>query len=309
MWFHDGWKAALSEIQTQTMNKNHSIFLATAALLLPASICHAALVTDTFSDGDRTTNAAWYYAVGSGAPTSVNTNGTQQNLYVNASSRSNAQVWTTFSSTTIAVGQTLRVSMNFDVSGGSGNSGDAPLRVGFYNVASPVAADQDGGITNANWSEATGYAAFVSAAAGSTLTGSTTNFRQRTDANNTLWAGGAHTGITSNVSGTVPAVLGGDADLTTSPLRYTLGYTMTRTGADSMDLFYSLSDANGQIHSISGSAASGIESTFNTFSFFTGAAAAEDFAIDNVTVELVPEPGVALLGAAAGMLLLQLRKR
>ncbi len=284
-----------------------SIILALPATLLPATA--TVLLSDDFSDGNRT-SPAWYYAQGLTGST-LTTNGARQNLLLNATTRNNAQVWTTFSATTLNIGETLSVSFNFDARGGINSADDGPFRVGFFNVATPVYADKDSGIDNSNWSGATGYGAFADIHAEAAIDSSPeSTLRRRTGNSTTLWAGGSHTTLTTTLT---PAnsshSIGSTANLETDALRYLITFSLTRTGADSVDLFYQMRDtSNNIISTMTATDGSGALTTFNTFSVFTGLTVAEDFAIDNVVISVIPEPS-SILATALTPLLAAFRRR
>ncbi len=284
------------------------IILALSATGLPATA--TVLLSDDFSDGNRT-SPAWYYAQGL-TGTTLTTNGANQNLLLNATTRNNAQVWTTFSVTTLNIGETLSVSFNFDASGGLGSADDGPFRVGFFNVGTPVNADKNSSIAELNWNGATGYGAFADIHADTAIdTSPESTLRQRTVANQTLWAGSASpiTFTTTLTPANASHSVGSTANLTTDTLRYLVTFSLTRTGADSMDLFYQMRDTNNNIIStMTATDGSGIDTSFNTFSVFTGQTVAEDFAIDNVVISIVPEPS-SILTAALAPLLAAFRRR
>ncbi|HVJ46651.1 MAG TPA: hypothetical protein VM511_09725 [Luteolibacter sp.] len=270
------------------------------------------LLSDNFSDGDHTnqnlpTSGAWYAA--HAGSTTLSTNGTQQNLLSDSPAASNSQVWTTFANTTIAQGETLTASFNFDVSGGAnGGVSDGAFRIGLFNVTTPVTANINGGIANANWNGATGYSAFVDVSP-SLNTVATSTLRQRTGASDTLWAAAATTGLTTNVSGDETVYTGLTNNVATDPLRFLATLSLTRTGADSLNVLLTISGGGiTNTHTLSATDGSGIASTFNTFSVFSGTSSAQDIAIDNVVITVVPEPSV-LFTAALAPILLGFRRR
>jgi len=99
------------------------VILTLSATVLPSA--GTTLLSDDFSDGNRT-SPAWYYAQGQAGST-LTTNGARQNLLLNTTTRTNAQVWTSFAGTTLNIGETLSVSFNFDASGGIGSADDGPV--------------------------------------------------------------------------------------------------------------------------------------------------------------------------------------
>lgn len=245
------------------------------------------LLSDDFSDGNRTT-PAWYYAYGAAAPESatVDTNGTQQNLRLMETLNNNGQFWTTFPSTTLQVGQSLTVFLHFDVSGGIGTSGDHALRTGLFEVAAPVVADLPNTIADPLWADAKGYAAFVRAGHNGNG-GPDSTFRQRTGTNNVLWAAAAHAVVVpTSFQGVQAITLGSATDLSIDAPRYSLEYKMTRSGPDAMAFTLKLSDANGVIQEMAGSQEAAIHASFNTFSFFTGTLAAKSFVMDDFALTL-----------------------
>ncbi|MBX3743383.1 MAG: hypothetical protein KF712_20525 [Akkermansiaceae bacterium] len=285
------------------------VVLALSATALPVTA--TVLLSDDFSDGNRT-SPAWYYAQGL-TGTTLTTNGARQNLLLNAATRNNAQVWTTFSGTTLNIGETLSVSFNFDATGGILSADDGPFRVGFFNVSTPVNADKNSGISDPNWSAATGYGAFADIHADTAIdTTPESTLRQRTGTSETLWAGAASPiSLTTTLT---PAnsshSIGSTANLATDDLRYLITFSLTRTGADSMNLFYQMRDTSGNIIStMTATDGSGIATNFNTFSIFTGTSVAEDFAIDNVVISVVPEPSVFLSAIIAPAFLVFRRRR
>ncbi|WAC18036.1 hypothetical protein OVA24_12380 [Luteolibacter sp. SL250] len=291
------------------MNPFLPIILALSTTILPSA--GTVLLSDDFSDGNRTA-PAWYYAQGQAGST-LTTNGTRQNLLLDAASRNNAQVWTTFAGTTLNIGHTLSVSFNFDATGGIASADDGPFRIGFFNVGSPVNADINNGIGNPSWNGATGYGAFADIHADAAVdTSPESTLRQRTGASDTLWAGAA-----SPVSFTTTLTpsdsshsVGSTANLAADDLRYLVTFSLTRTGSDTMDLFYQMRDtSNNIISTMNATDGSGIVSSFNTFSVFTGTSVGQDFAIDNVVISVVPEPSSILVFALAPFLTAYRRRR
>ena len=284
-------------------------FCGSLGLLSPA--CAVTLLNDDFSDGNRSNqslpnSAAWNSA--HGVSTALSTNGGQQNLLSDAPSAGNNQVWATFGSTTLDIGDTINASFNFDVSGGSnGNAtADGSLRIGLFNVGTPVTSDLNGTIANSSWNGATGYSAFVDVSPSFDTT-ATSTLRQRTGANDTLWAGGATSTLSTTLVGDGTIYTGLTNNLTTDPLRFLASLSITRTAADSISLTLTITGP-GTSQTLTATDASGTATTFNTFSFFTGTTVAQDFAIDNVVVTVVPEPS-GILAAALAPILLGLRRK
>ncbi|RYD37258.1 MAG: hypothetical protein EOP87_03890, partial [Verrucomicrobiaceae bacterium] len=217
------------------------IILALSGTALPATA--TVLLSDDFSDGNRT-SPAWYYAQGSAGST-LTTNGGQQNLLLNTATRGNAQVWTSFSSTTLNIGDTLSVRFNFDATGGLGSADDGPFRVGFFNVGTPVNADKNSSIADPSWLNATGYGAFADIHADTAIDSSPeSTLRKRTGASETLWARAASTApfTTTLTPADSSYSVGSTADLGTDALRYLITLSLTRNGEDSIDLFYEMRD-------------------------------------------------------------------
>lgn len=285
-------------------------FLA-GAVILATQASAVTLLDDNFSRSDHTNpnlpNSGAWYAAHAGS-TTLGINSTQQNLLSDAVNASNSQVWTTFSSTTINQGETLTVSFNFDLSGGS-NSGvtDGAVRIGLFNVTTPVTSNLTSTIASPNWNGATGYSAFVDVSP-ATSTTATSTLRQRNLTSDTLWAAAATTGLTTTVGGDGTVYTGTTNNVSTDPLRFLATFSLTRTGADTMDILLTISGGGiTNTHTVSATD-TGITSSFNTFSFFSGTSSAQDLAIDNVVVSVIPEPSV-LLTAALAPIFLGIRRR
>jgi len=268
------------------------------------------LLSDDFSNGNRT-SPAWYYAHGAAGAT-LTTNGARQNLLLDAAGSNNAQVWTTFTTTALNVGQTLSVSFNFDASGAGGSADDGPFRVGLFNITNPVNTDKNSSIADTSWNSATGYGAFVDIHGGAIIdTTPESTLRQRNGGiSDTLWAGAAHTSFATTLTPVDASYsIGSSANLTTDPLRYFVTFSLSRTGTEAIDLFFEMRDqSNNLVSRMNSTDTSGLVTSFNTFSVFTGLTVAQDFAIDNVVISIVPEPST-LLAAGLAPLLLTFRRR
>ena len=291
------------------MKKTLLPFAFVSAIALSAGPLGAAtLLNDSFADGSYTnqslpSSSAWYYANTAGTVTAS----AATNVYILDNNASGSlQTWTYFTdsgSQALAVGETLSVTFNFDLMGTVPTTvTDGALRFGLFDSGGTrVTANQTGSIANSNWNTDTGYSAFVNV--NSLSSDVSSNLRQRASGiSDTLWAAAATTTLSSSAPGVID--LGSTSDFST--LRYSATLSLTRSSSTQVDLLTTIKSSDGSTtyFSLTGSDTSGLTTTFDTFSIFIGQTVAQDFAIDNVNINIVPEPatwGLLAFGLAATM--------
>lgn len=260
------------------------------AALAAASGQAAVIFTDTFDSG----TGSWYRATASGSLTNVSNS---LRWVEGGSGGGMTEAWgRSFASQTLTVGQTIILSFDFLWNSSIPSGNGQIFRAGLFDVTNPIAA--------ANWSSASGIGAwggYYSFVRDGDTTGNIARLESAVSANST-------TGPTSG-SGTTITQIGSNTtsfNLVENTL-YSGTFQVTYTSASQLDTLFSLSDGTNNLI-VSGSQASGtLITTFDTVVFKAG----NDIInvdLDNIKVEVIPEPSAALLGGL-GLLALLRRRR
>jgi hypothetical protein len=262
--------------------------LVAAGLTVFSASSHATVIfTDTFGSG----TGSWFRA--SNVNTLVN-NGSGQLSWSSSNGLGSpndgvAQViGRSMAAQTLTVGQTIR--LTFDYTQTTATAGDI-LRVGFYNVATPPTADA--------WSTSgtlvgafSGYTTFVRDASGS---GNVARSESASDTN--LVTTGPTTAFAGAVTITSPANAQ-TLDIMVNT-QYQAVFDVTLTTASQINTLFTLSN---------GFSVAGQTSTvYNGFDM-VALRTINSALFDNIQVEVIPEPGAALLGGL-GLLALLRRRR
>lgn len=265
-----------------------SLALAAASFVILTATSHAAIVfTDTFDSG----TGAWYRA----GTVNTLTNTSQQLSWTTSAGGTTDAIRLTigraFPTTSLAVGQTLRLS--FDVTQ-SGTTSLNILRVGLYDVATPITAD--------DWSVGSNvgaFAGYVSFIRDNSLLANPARYDAGTDTNNTT------TGPTMAGTGIGSVVTQYDILQSTT---YQGVFDITRTSPTQMDTLFTLSSGITTHFSVSGTTSS-IVNSFDTALLRVDPTLTNATALfDNIQLEVIPEPSAALLGSL-GLLALLRRRR
>ncbi len=190
-----------------------------------------------------------------------------------------------FTSTAIAVGETIRLTFDYRET----SAGDI-VRFGLFNTQNTITADgfnDSGASAVGNYA---GYYTFLRDASSSANAG-------RFETQSSVYVEEGGTTIGSEVVN-FDRVVG---------TQYSVVFDITRTSASQTDTLINFNNASGTVThmSVAGVDTSGLQSTFNGVFLRAGAGTA---AIDNVVVEVIPEPSTALLGALGALVLLRRRR-
>lgn len=256
--------------------RQHAIALASLVLLTATS--HAAVIfTDTFDSG----TGAWYKA---GTGNTLANSGSGQLSWSPIPSNVSEVIGRAMAAQTLTVGQTIR--LTFDYTQTSTTASDI-LRVGFYNVGTPPAAD--GWSTTGTLVGAfSGYTTFVR---DNSATGNVA--RSETGTDTTSNTDGPTMGGTTITSPSNTQNL--DIVLNTP---YQAVFDVTLTSASQVNTLFTLSNG----FSVAGQTST-VYNGFDTVVLRTVNSAL----FDNVQVSVIPEPSIALLGGLG--LLMVLRRR
>ena len=274
--------------------------LVLSALVLAPGISRAAttVVSDAFDDGGRTNGAdandIQWYAGRNNVALSVAPDagiGGGNALQVDSSTTFPRVVGLFDSGVTIGVGETLELTFDLRFTA-TPSTGSALLRVGiFNNGGTAITGDQDPG---GNQNDDFGYG--FSTNPGLASAGGTSVAWE--EAGNSILGGSSPAGLSA--TGTA------GESIDWGVASHSAVFRITRLADGSLDLSASIDGgtaATGNIASpINGSY------TFHEVGFGEGGMNA-DFALDNVRVAIVPEPGPALLGSIGVLALLVRRRR
>lgn len=279
-----------------------------AILALCATPVHATiLLNDTFSDGDRTNanlpgSAAWFLA-GSGAAPSSNppsiTSTVTSGTLVNTTNSNGATfaLAASFASSgyTLAAGETLRLTFDVTLSYNGNSSADA-FRFGFFDSkGSPITADANGSNGgSAQFNEWRGYSFWNPYG---TTTGLNASIRKRVANDQVLYLGSVNSS-----RDTTPYTSG---DLVNG-ITYQGLFTITNNG-DDFEIHASLGNTSLSWTDDTSSPVT----TFDSIAFFAGGTpmgAGGSFTLDNVMVDVVPEPSSIFLAGLASLTFLRRRR-
>ncbi len=253
--------------------------LVAVAALAPA-LQATVIFNDTFDSGTGT----YYVDDTSGVTFDTSPPITNASGAITWNGNSNVIVGRSFADQTLSVGQTIRVTADFTTPDTAGF-----IRFGLWNFgANTITAD--------NW--------------GNTLTGSAEGYYMFFQDN----------GATSDEryqSVTLPTeIMGAETEDIGDPAgshnfasgtTYSLLYEITLTAAGQVDTFASVSDGTTVLVSSTGQTTTNIIGTFDTFAFRNQSGS---FSLDNVKLEIIPEPSSALLvGTLGGLCLLRRHRR
>lgn len=281
--------------------------LLVSAFILPSSLHATILLNDTFSDGDHTNaslpdSAAWFLAgsgVTSSPPTITSTVSSGALVNTGNSTFALAAAFASPSGRTLAIGETLRLTFDVILNFEGTPSADA-FRFGIFDSKGSQISENSNG-TNGSSAAFNGWRGYSFWSPNDSPSSATTaSIRKRIANQNVLFSGGAE-GANSSRS-TTAYTNGNLANGTT----YQGVFTITNTGT-SFDITASLGDTS---LSYSDNTASPV-TTFDSIAFFAGGTPLGpdgSFILDNVMVEVVPEPSTLLLGAIAPLLLLRRRR-
>lgn len=260
------------------------------------------LVSDSFADGDRTTqnlpsSVAWYQL---GSSTTTVSSSTGYSI-TPANSGSASITIGYFGSTSLAIGSSMTLSFSVTESivptAASAHQG---LRFGLYNsgstaTTSTLITGDSTTLTNASFSSYIGYAGFYSLQSALDPTGLAITQRDggTSGLTNSLFAGATYTTLGSAGS-----------SLATAGTTYTVTLTLQYVSATEMDI---TSTVNGNsLTKISSTPVT----TFDTIGIFSSGLNGT-VTLDNITVSTVPEPNVlALLTlASVGMIIVRYNRK
>jgi hypothetical protein len=260
--------------------------LAAACCALLAATSHAATIvfTDTFDSG----TGSWYTG---GSTGTLSNSSSQLSWAPGATNDITRAIGRSFTSQTVAVGQTIRVT--FDYTQNAATVSDI-LRVGLYDVANPIAANQ--------WSTAgttvgafNGYYGFIRD------NGTTSLIRTESATDTTTVATGPTVETVAPTFGTIAGTTT-TFDIIQST-QYQVVFELTRTSSTEMSSVYRLSSGATIHQNITGSTPV-VQDSFDTLVIRPNGS----ILLDNIQVTIIPEPTAALLGGL-GMLALLRRRR
>lgn len=256
-------------------------------LVLQPGFAATTIVSDSFADGERSTqnlptSAAWYQL---GSATSTVSSSTGYTISPAASGNASIAV-SYFTPTTLAIGSsmTLTFSVTDTITPGAASARQG-LRFGLFNSngvtpGSNLLTGDTTTLTNSAFTHYTGYAGFYSLQ--SALDPSGIAISQRDGVSpvltNSLFGGTSYS--------TLGALTGSSA--TTTGTTYTVSLTLQYISATEMDITLI---ANGNTVTRT---TSSIISTFDSIGLFSSGSNG-DITYDNITVTVVPEPSTAAL--------------
>lgn len=258
---------------------------ATSLALLTASSQAATIVfTDTFDSG----TGGWF--TGGNTGTLSNSSG-QLSWSPSGTNNDTYSIGRSFSSQTISVGETIRVTMNYTQNAATAND---IIRVGFYDVTNAIAANQ--------WSTSGATVGAFSGYYGFFRDNSTTSLIRSESATDTT---AAATGPTvQTLAPTLTTIAGTTTNFNiVQSTSYRIVFELTRTSPTVMSSSYTLSSGVTTHQNITGS----VEVVQNSFDALV-IRPNGPILLDNIEVTMIPEPSAALLGAL-GLLPLLRRRR
>lgn len=293
--------------------KKHILTLGAAVLLLPAILSAQVIVNDSWTDGGRNNGADsldtdWWTTTTSSA---IEVSPGSLGLVTGTSGRG---IHGTFPSQSLGIGDTLTATFSFTTptTVTTATSGGAQFRIGLFDTTGHNFAQDITASTSTEWNNLNGY--MMDFDVGPLTSGSANiTFRQRTDmAANTL--------MSSTTPYTQIGTAGGSAYSFAPNTSYTGVFSLTRTGADGLDLSGSLYQGASLLSTWTVSDPSGIVSTLGTLGFHVNSSifgssstvGAADNGIDfsNIKIEYmttVPEPSALALLGLGGVFLLRRR--
>jgi len=273
--------------------KKYLVPLLLATVVNPNLIAQT-LLDDQFANGNRTvqslpSSAAWYSR---GATSTATASTAGINFDFTADDTNGVlSYFTNSGAQSLLVGETITISFDLTFTGGSLSTGNHRVRFGLLNSGgSRISADN----TNFNDSAFSGYRGYLGYVG---LRGSGESVLVKRDKDNN-----------NLVTGTATTELGSEVDTPNFSLSvtYNLSVSVERTSVSANTITWNVDNSIG---SFSRNDTSGIYTDFDTALISFHETGADSALIDNVSVQVIPEPGtVALLGAGS-LLLLAFRRR
>jgi hypothetical protein len=284
-------------------------------ILTPVRTFGAVIVDDSWASGTRTSppnDAGWWYSTSSSA---IEVSVGDLGLVTGTSGRG---IHGTFTAQTLGIGDTLTATFTFTTpatvttSGGGGSN----FRIGLFDTTGHDLAQDlsaSSGSPNAEYNNLNGY--MMDFDVNPTTTSTNIGFRERTNASSgqLLASTSDYTSLSS----------GGDSYSFAPNTTYTGVWSLTRTGADTLDLSGSLYLGATLLSTYTGTDSSGITSTFGALAFHansnifgsSGTPGTPDNGIDfsNIKIEVtaIPEPSALVLTfiGLAGLVFANHRRR
>jgi len=276
--------------------KQLALFGLGLGLLALAPVAKAQIINDTFSTNPANPNdVGWYSSAG----TVTTFNGSSGALqFTQGDTTANVSVFKQFSQTTLAVGESLRLTFDYTAFASQPISvSNSHFRIGLFDTSNTFTSNQ----AASSWSTTNeGYTMGI----GAGTTGATSNFFYRT----------GNAGIVSTTS---PSTALGAAD-TLNVTNFALvpvnvEFTITRLSATEIQLAgkFVQNSITTTFTTKNVTATGNYVDTFDTLFIGYGSSAnGRGFTIDNVNLTVVPEPSsYALLLGGLGLLVLLRRRR
>lgn len=283
----------------RSKHRINSILAAVSTTLLLAASSHATVIfTDTFDSG----TGDWYRGgtngtlVNSGsqlswAPATAGATGSDLRSVIGRS----------FTAQTVGVGGFIRLTADYTQNSGTTSAADI-IRLGIFDVSTPISANAWSQPTD-NVADYSGYSGFFR---DNSATGNQLRFESFTDT-------GAFTNGPTGLAGNT--TIASDTDLfnIVAGTQYKFSLELSRASLTQMDVLFKLTSMDGLTthQTLSGSTTSVVD-TFDAVIFRSlNGAGYNGSLLDNVTLEIVPEPSViSCLGLGlAGLLIVNKRRR
>lgn len=258
---------------------------ATAIVVLAACSSLSQAATLLFEDNFASGTTGWYSGGSNG--TIANPSGALSWNPITAGTP--AVIGRQFSATSLAVGETMRLSFSWtpqtDASG--------ITRIGLYNLQNSITAN--------------GWNAASPGGIGGTSSGYFSFFRDNDGTNG--WGARYETGTVPSASDIQDGTSLGTGitqfDFISGTV-YTVVFDVTLTSLTQVQTFLTVSSGSSTHMTVSGTHSGGVLSSFNTVGVRTNEGTTS--LLDNVRLEVIPEPSAVLLGAL-GSLVLAVRRR
>ena len=270
-------------------NSIKQILLGAATTALFTTSSEAAVVfTDTFATG----TGSWF--TGGNTGTLQNTSG-QLDWSPSGTNNDTYSIGRSFGSQNVAVGQTIRLTMDYTQNAATAND---IIRVGFHDVANPISANEwsTSGSTVAAFS---GYYGFLRDNGGASVSG----LRRESATDTTAISNGPTVGTANSLSNLTGQAVSFNIIQGTS---YKIVFEATRTSSSLMSVVYKLTSPDGTstFQNITGNTADLLVDSFDTIVIRPNG----PVLLDNIEVSVIPEPSAALLGGFGFLTLLRRRR-
>jgi hypothetical protein len=270
------------------------IFHSLATLALISSANGAILLNDTFADDDRTNanlpdSGKWIMG---GSDASASSSVVGGALVTNSSGA--IALTTSFTSHTLAVGETITLSFTVTTDFKGSAAGDA-FRFGLFRSGGNIPSADTTGV-NGSATEFTSWRGYSHWSPYGSVTGESAGINERTTNSTTLFAGSANT-LGNSAAYTANAFSNGTA--------YDGSISITNLGGS-----YAISSSLGGT-SVSWTDTTPLLTSFNAVSFYVGntpMGSNGSFTLDNVKVEVIPEPSSLLIAALMPIAFLRRRR-